>query len=476
MTKRLWPGLLVLAGCGGDAAMPPRDGGADAAADDAALVDGAGPDADGVRQRVETALAADGFALGTGSFHILELGQCCNPGNSCSGNNPSSPYGAFEVPRAPGQTVANPREDAAQRSDTVRLRADEALLYLGETPPRAVYFGYTPYLFDRDDGAGGRRNVFASLSETLNNHVIATAGADAFAGRVAIIATPDRATDQRVRAALTAAGWPAGAVNTIVFDPTLSRFGLDASADTFAILFRVALFTDPAAGAGFLARPPGIVYRLTPASGAPDPFAKPAARPKNPGGSEAALAPAVDALAAAITARWSATHLGSELAVMGGVPDPEACIAGTSSCAGDNRDTNYPATRLFQWLEGPDDFLIVFGVNHQATSKATYASVSAYALQHLVGVASVTSREWTGSAADYLPAHPQQASLYAWKIARSCAGEPHCLAIPVGTCPSGIEPGRLASLAFRTYVEPGYATAPDIATLQIDRVIRFVKR
>ena len=500
MKRVLWFGLCAMAAASGGLAGSGCGGGDGGAAQDAAVGDGAVAGDDGaaggdgavagdggalvdldagpLQRSVEAALAADGFSIGSGRFEILDLTDCCMQGRNCSGNNPSSPYGSFRVPRAPGQTVPNAREDASGRSDVVRLRADEALLYLGQTPPRAVYFGYTPYLMDRDDGAGGRRSAFASLSETLNSHVIATAGADAFAGQVAIIATPDAATEARVRAALLAGGWPAGAINTIVFDPTLARFGLEQAADTFAILFRVALWADAGAGAAFLARPPGVVLRLTPATQAPapQPFARPAARPKNAGGSEAGLRTSVDALGAAIAARYAATHVGSALEVTGGVPDPDACIMGTSSCAGDNRNTNYPATRFFQWLEGPDDFLVVYGVDHQVTRKASYASVSVYALQHLVGVASVTSRDWAGSAADYVPASPQVGSLYAWKIKRDCGSEAHCLSVPVAMCPSGIEAGRLSTLAFRTYVEPGYATAPDVATLELDRVMRFVKR
>lgn len=123
-----------------------------------------------------------------------------------------------------------------------------------------------------------------------------------------------------------------------------------------------------------------------------------------------------------------------------------------------------------------DDFYIVYGVNHQATNKVSYANVSVYALEHLVGIKSVASDKYPGSANRYLPADPESPKLYAWKIARRCNGEPGCLEIPKGGCPTGIDNGKLGSLAFRTYLEPSTKTAPSPSTLVRDRVLRFRRR
>ena len=49
-----------------------------------------------------------------------------------------------------------PRTPAGM-SPVWRLRPDEAVVYLGKTPPAAKYFSYTPYIFDRLNAKTGMR-------------------------------------------------------------------------------------------------------------------------------------------------------------------------------------------------------------------------------------------------------------------------------------------------------------------------------
>ena len=433
------PVLLFLAACGSSATSPD----ATALAPDAALDLGG-------------AFTANGLRAAAGSYEFLDLSTCCEA--SCAGNNPSSPYATFFVPPGPDETAANPHARADGKSDAFRLRADEAVVFVGTVPPPARYFGVTPYLDDRDDGSGGRRTVAASLSETLNNLVIKTDS-----DRVAIIATGDAGTDAKVRASLVASGFPAGAINTIVFDPAIAHFGSDASADTFGVLFRVALPDDASVLAAYIAAPGGSVWRITPdGAGAPSPLPSPTARAKDTTITETALSPSVDTLAAQIAAQYP-DYTATELGVDDGVPDPAACIAGDKVCAFDNRDTTYPATSPSVLFLHDDDFYVVFGVDHQAAHTVTYANVAVYALQHLVGVASIA----------FAPGSATDAHLYAYKIARTCGSDPYCLEVPVGACPTGIANGALGSIAFRTYLEPSTATAPSPSVLVRDRVLRF---
>ncbi|MEO8553615.1 MAG: hypothetical protein ABI678_26760 [Kofleriaceae bacterium] len=417
------------------------------------------------------AFATTGLRTATGTFEFLDLSTCC--ATSCAGNNPSSPYGTVFVPEGPDETAPNPHARPDGLSDAFRLRADEAIVFVGKTPPPARYFGFTPYLNDRDDGNGGRRLVAASLSETLNDLVIATDRPPGFDARTAIIMTGDAGTEAKVRAALVAAGFPSGAINTLVFDPALSHFGSDAGADTFSVLFRVALPDDAAALEAYIAQPGGHVWRVTPQGPpAPSPLPSPTARPKNVTNTETALAPSVDALASAIVAAYP-DYTAEELPVDDGVPDPEACIAGTGVCAFDNRDTTYPASRPSILFQRDSDFYVVFGVDHAVANKVEYANVSVYALQHLVGIASAANPRYPGSAQPYASVNADQ--MYAYKIARSCGSDPYCLPIPVGDCPAGIQNNALGSIAFRTYLEPATATAPSPTTLVRDRVLRFRK-
>ena len=102
---------------------------------------------------------------------------------------------------------------------------------------------------------------------------------------------------------------------------------------------------------------------------------------------------------------------------------------------GVTRDTNYLATYpTFMLRENVNEFVIVYGVNHQATGKATYASVGAYAdWDRWFGIGTKLSTEFGDSARDYLPVaqfpDPDIDMLYAIKVARNCMGEDHCLQI-----------------------------------------------
>ncbi|HTJ47479.1 MAG TPA: hypothetical protein VL463_35515 [Kofleriaceae bacterium] len=411
-----------------------------------------------------TSFGSHGLRAAAGSFELLDLSNCC--ASSCAGNNPSSPYAAWFVPPGPDETTPNPHARADGMSNAFRLRADEAIVFVGTTPPTSRYFGFTPYIEDRAKSGGGRRVVAASVSETLNDLVLHADGA-----RTAIIATGDAGTEAKARDALIAAGFPSSAINTLVFDPALAHFGSDDAADTFDVLFRVALPQDPAALGAYLAHPGAQVWRVTP-NGAPSPSPEPSPAPrvKDASNGELALGGSVDALGSAIVAAYPG-FTATEIPVDDGVPDPLACISGASVCAFDNRDTTYPATKAGVLFASDDDFYVVYGVDHAVSGKVSYANASVYAVQHLVGVASAASPRFPGSAQQYVTTDAPK--LYAYKIARSCGGDPYCLEIPKGACPDGLDNGALGAIAFRTYLEPTTATAPDPSTLVRDRVLRF---
>ena len=79
-----------------------------------------------------------------------------------------------------------------------------------------------------------------------------------------------------------------------------------------------------------------------------------------------------------------------------------------------------------EWGEGVGDELVICGVNHEATGKATNANFALYEVRRLFGVLSVDSGRLAGSAADYLPGHPLVDRLYAWSVKRSCGAAAHC--------------------------------------------------
>lgn len=424
-----------------------------------------------VTSSLAASLAANGFTVGSGKFAFLDMTACC--ATTCAGNNPSSPYGAFYVPPAPG-SAPEPEAGPDGTSDVFRLREDEAVVFVGPMPPEVKYFGFTPYLTDRATATGGRRTVAASLSETLNDLVIRTKATPPFGQTAAIVVAADETTRRNAVASLVASGVPLSAVNALVFDPAVSRFGLDDGADRFSVLFRVALPADAAALKAWMTSPGASVYRLTPTTtSTPSPLPSPTPRPKDTTNTETALTADVDRLRAAIVAAYPG-FVAEDVSVDDGVPDPKRCIAGLAICAFDNRDATYPAISPRVLFSADDDFYVAYGVDHQVSGKVTYANVSVYAMEHLVGLESVASPSYPGSAQRFLGGADAAApKLFAWRIGRSCSGEPFCMEVPKGACPSGIENGKAGSIAFRTYLEPSTMTAPSPDTLVRDRVLRF---
>lgn len=465
-TRAMVPGLGIVAflGC----ATPPEPSAPEGESSSHAIDDRA------LSLSLTAALTTRDFTVQSGSFEFMDLSTCCQ--TTCSGNNPSSPYGAFFVPPAPGQIAANPNRREDGTSNSYRLRADEAIVYVGPTAPQAAYYGFTPYLLERSDATGARKSIFASIADTTNHLVLRTESGTPFEQRTAIIVAADAVTAGLARAALIESGVADGAINVITLDPAKGRFGIGANADTFGVLFRMALVVDDAKREAYMENPGGTVLRITPKSLRPSvPLPSPTKRPQATSPSESLLTTAVNRLSQAIIAAYP-DYIARSVSVDDGVPDPNSCIQNLTFCGGDNPDTNYPGTAPRVLFASDDEFYIAFGVNHAATNKTVYSNVSVYALQKLVGLVGVASDEYADSARRYLPQDPSLPLLYAWKIARVCNGEPYCLEVPKGACPTGIENGALGTVNFRTYLEPSSKTAPLISTLVRDRLLSFKRR
>jgi hypothetical protein len=419
--------------------------------------------------RLTDELLAAGFTIAQGEVAEYDLSNCCVGGNFCYGNNPTSPYLTVRVHDAPGQPAPN------TTPDRFRLRPEEALVLLGDTPPPLAYFGFTPYLFDRDDGAGTRIPVFASLSETLNHEVIGVEGpGQVYSRPTVVLVTADAGVDASVRAALVAAGYPEASINTLVLDPTVARFGLDEAADQFTVILRLALPDDEAALAAYSAAPPFSVLRVTPVGAVSQPLGKPPSRAKNLSDSENSLLSSLALFAVELKSRFEATYTITEIQVSETDPDPEACISGLRECNGDNRDTTYPRSDPFRFPDA-GSFIVVLGVDHKRTNKVTYASATILAETHLAGIESATSYDWAGSAAAIAPSIPNVDKLYVRAFARAEVGNGLSTTV-VSTTEPCLPEGANVRVVFRTYLEPGYATAPDLSTLVRDRVFLLEPR
>jgi hypothetical protein len=359
-------------------------------------------------QRLTAALTQRGYLVQTGQVRFFQPEDCLALKN-CYGNNPSSPYGMYCLPPAPGDTVARHADLPCSRESNLRwawrLRPDEALVFLGNTPPTARYFSFRTYLFSRP-GWFWRRHLFASLGDALNLEVTATAG------------TPN-----------------------------------GAAGDPFA-----QETADPAAGERYVRDPPATILRVTPTTPiAIEPFPVPPLRPRGTRTSEAWLRPALEELIASVKARHPRLAVRNRRTITFDLSG-RRCIARGTPCLGDNPDTVYISS-IPAWLtDNPQDFLIVVGVHHEETGKARYMNLAAYHTKRLMGAGAVTGIELAGSASPYLPDHPLRKYLYAYKFARDCQGEPFCFSVPTGQL--GVPLDEALNIIERPYLESETDTGP----------------
>jgi hypothetical protein len=372
-----------------------------------------------------------------------------------------------------------------------------------------AYFSFQTFLFTRynpksndyDPATGGffrpYEAPFAYLGDTVNSLTIRTTGSTPYNRPMAFISTGNRKTQERLRAALRAAGYPDAIINTETLPPSLIRFGYE-KADQFLFLMRTALaeggesvmneykqrVVDPNLS-------PLKVFRVRPRTEFPsDPLPAPVLRTRGTGRTEMDLYPTMEKLRQAILTRHGAGFNAEELDTL--LPDsiPEGYPAiqrgmvylgpGRDGSAGYGRDANYWVS---SWFDLPDDgFALVFGVDHAATGKATYSSASVYLDRTLaLGVAGIDTADFAAlphTASSYLPGELGIDKFYVWKVARNCNGEPGCLEAKSiePACQDKVAADAPVRLAFRQYAEPATRIGPADAELLYDRVIVFRPR
>lgn len=425
---------------------------------------------------VERAAEA-GFLVSDGAYVFADLSGCCDPDAYCWGNNPSTPYGMHALPGPPGRApepdiLADLSTLPETLSHTFRLRADEAVVWLGTLPPRATYLGYSAYVADK---AGTAFPVAGAVRPPTNAQTLtAQLGPDFWGQPVAIVTTLDAGVEAEVVGLLRAAGWDAAAIVTDRIPGPLARPGWDEGADTYMTLMRVALYEDETAGLAWQAAPGAAVHRLTPAVERPwtAPHPLPPVPPRGSGTDERPLRPALDALGEALGA-WFAGREVVPFVTVPYFPETLDCVLSGASCAGNSHDRYAAVSPSFTMAD--DEWMVAFGVNHAAAGKATYSSASLQTVDTQLGLVSFTSDEMVGSARPFLPDHPDADALYAVAFARDCAGFPgECVEVPFG-CP-GAEARQPLKITARAYLEPSTGAAPVPDELLLDRVVKVQAR
>jgi len=436
------------------------------------------------------------FALKPAPFIPIDLIKLYEAGRlaSACGNNVSSPYkGVFgalppNVEIKDIKQLSNAQEQIQHWLYNTpglipgwQLNPDEAVILVTKTPPECAYFSYTGFIFYKYyEKEQQRKWVFVSYNDPLNNLTIKTSGTpngakgNPFNQDTIIIITADKGIDQRVRSAAVSAGYSESIINTYVVPSSMVKLGTGPEFDTIVFGHRVALFADEKAGQEYVDSI-SVAIRVTPKSQIKlDPLPAPELRVRGTGKTEVDLQPALDELRQAILTKYS-NLAANELVTSNWLSESYDAVQTETWVAGESRDTVYLRTDTFTLGNDPDEFAIVYGVNHAATGKATYANCSFYGEAAWNGVTGINSTAYAGSAEEYLPGNPLAKYLYVCKFARSCGSEKNCAEVPTGPGAYGVGLDKPAFIGFRAYLEPATKVGPAYSELLYDRVIKFNK-
>jgi hypothetical protein len=427
-------------------------------------------------------LEGDGFIVQEGKFGYIDIIGLYEAGQlpSCFGNNPSTPYMIYFMPPPPAAKAISENPIDADTLDNktllnYRLRPDEALLFIGRTPPECKYFSFRSYVYDRYfPNEGQRTRLFASLGDPLNFMTIKTSGNSTYDASTFIVTAADWRINDRVKAAGIAAGYPESIMNSDVTPSQLVKMGLGEEADKLLMLTRLAFFKDKREGQEYLNGTAARVFRLTPKtlSNSTQPYGTPKLRVRGTGNtSELNFTSALDDLREAILKENKGANV-TELTTQVWLYEGYDALQRGIDVIGENRDTTYLRTNNFTLGNGPKDFLIVYGVNHALTGRATYCNFGIYGADILNGVGAVADMNLTGTADRYLPGNLAAKYLYVYKISRRF-NESNCLFVPWGKKAHGIELNQPAFIGFRAYLEKATKAGPNWSELLYDRAIKF---
>jgi len=460
----------------------------------------------------QQALEQDGFTVQEGDLGFFDTIRLLEEGvlPSAYGNNPTTKYMIYFVPPAPGyeidERISGLTSILGVSENTTpfwNLRPDEAVVFVGRTPPECRYFSYDNYVIHKTYG-NETRWVFANLADPINNLVIKTEGTpdgepgNPFDQTTVIIITADRGIDQRIRAAAQSSGYSDNIINTQVLPSVMLNMGLENDSDTFASFIRPALFNDTQAGDDYINNTTATVLRITPNNTTElDPYDYPELRVRGTGETEFELMDDLEELRVAILEKYNESNA-TDLPVSMWAPVGSDAIQRGINVLGPNNDAAYLWTanqtissptppffntsEYYPFLREPavtlgndtNESIIVYGVNHVATGKATYSNFAIYGADTWNGVRAISDADFTGSAEEYLPNNPNAKYLYVYRLARNCSeDDQYCYKVPYGQGAYGLELDQPLFIGFRIYLENSTKTGPSYSEIVYDRAIKF---
>ncbi len=480
-------------------------------------------------QNFKSIMENQGFIVQEGTLRYIDILKLCSEGiiGNCLANNVGAPYAACLLPPAPNQNPsrgqqppigynpdnpgnypANPKYIPGINS---KLRPDEAVVLIGITPPPALYYcfrsyvgfienkpgkDYSGYITTGDDNTGFYHMIFASLGDQLNNYNIRTLNTQSggsggpFNSPTIIISTADRNISTRLRNALGTAGYSQNIMNDDNIPIELVNMGLEKGKDNFMFIMRFVLWADKNIGDQYINNIDKYikVFRITPKTplSNPAPWPVPTLKIRETGITEYQVVPNarrdMDYLRNQIIKKYGSPeydHVDLDMNIA--IPDNYNAILRDYNVYGDDRDGVYFKTQDFQ-LTSDEDFVMVYGINHERTGKAIYSNASFYGAEYYNGVLGVFSTvQFPDTATPYFPQGYENAGFYyVYKMARKADGDnvaviPYSTGNPLGKA-FGVDNNKDARIVFRVYLDKTAMVGPYIFDVIWNQAILFRKK
>jgi disulfide oxidoreductase YuzD len=475
-------------------------------------------------------LEKKGFIVQEGKIQYIDILKLVSEGkcSSALGNIVGAPYATYILPPAPNQMPSPaqrppkgydpdnpsnypPNLDFVQTGVHYKLRSDEAIVLIGQTPPPSAYFCFRSYLAlvenkpekdyrdkvtDGDDLTGYYHFIGASLGDQINNYFIWTnktpygAFGKPFDASTIIITTADKRINQQMRDALNVSGFCHSIMNNDNIPLDLVNMGLEKGKDHFSFVMRANIFQDSLAGWDYIYNIEKYftVLRIIPQKPYPcsHPWSIPKMRTREICTNEFQVIPTarntLDYLRNQIFKKYknSQYHVIDLDFNLAAIENYESILQDVNTWI-DNKDTIYVKTESFQF-DSDDDFLIVYGVNSTQTGFADFINVSLYGDELWNGVAgTVFSDELQYPASEYFPECDKNGkNYYVMKLARQST-EGNEVIIPYSTdnpkgFAYGVDNNQKVFLVIRMYINQKTKVASAPFDIIWGHAILFKKR
>jgi hypothetical protein len=428
-----------------------------------------------------------GYEVRSGLLTYIGVEECRYI-DFCYATNPSGAYGVAFLPTLDDEYIDESLEENLEAFKKVkqipdnlrsawRLREDEAVIMLGQTPPQVEYFSYSTLLFDNPQSLLSKLlpnyflEIFSAAGDTVHfkNISVLDNNESPFSVEMALISTPDKNMDKAMRKAFIDSGIPKEILNSLPIPKITESFGTDEKSPSWFFLQRVTLFADMQERQTYKQTAPTKVLRVTPkVKQIPNLYEETNFSPRGTGTNEDHYKEVLDLLEEKLEASF-----GERPSRKGSVGandlSSDTCLKLSLPCYGLNPDAAYSSYMSPPLSEDPNNYLMIYGVNHHKTGKALYTNIGVTSIEGARGVAGMMNKSFEGSAKRYLPNHPAADKLFAVKVSRYCGNEKYC--IEIKRPPEGIAVNDPILFLFRDYLEPGMNGGPLNAELLKTRVL-----